>query len=50
VLTIFVPQSGVEKITVNMVDNDHGMQDTIVRVTSPGEAESENECGVIPII
>ena len=25
----FVPQNGVEKIIINMVDNDHGMRDTV---------------------
>ena len=44
-LTIFVPQSGVEKIIVNMVDNDHGMQDTIVRVTSPGDGSGGSRIG-----
>jgi len=32
----FVPQSGVEKIIINMVDNHHGMRDTVVRVTGLG--------------
>ena len=39
----FVPQSGVEKIIVNMVDSDHGMRDTWVQVTGPCKAESEDE-------
>jgi len=26
----FVPQSGCDKIIVNMVDNEHGMHDTVV--------------------
>ena len=45
----FFPQSGVEKIIVNMVNSDHGMQDTVVRVTGLWEAESENECGAVPV-
>jgi len=28
----FIPQSGVEKIIVNMVDSDHGMQDFMILV------------------
>jgi len=31
----FTSQSGVEKVIVNTVNNDHGMRDTVVRVTSP---------------
>ena len=46
----FVPQSGVEKIIINTVDNDHDMQDTVVLVTGPWEAESEDERGAIPVI
>ena len=29
----FVPQSGCKKIIINMIDSDHGMRDTVVRVT-----------------
>ena len=28
-----------------MVNSDHGMQDIVVWVTGPWEAESEDECG-----
>ena len=31
----FVPQIGYEKLIVNMMDNDHGMHDTVVRVSGP---------------
>ena len=43
----FVPQSVCEKIIVNMVVSDHGIQDTVVRVIGPWEVESEDEHGVI---
>ena len=33
-----------------MVDSDHSMQDTVVRVAGPWEVESEDECGAIPIV
>ena len=46
----FAPQSGVEKIIVNMVTNDHGMRDTVVRVTGPCDVESEGERGAVPVI
>jgi len=45
----FAPQSGVVKIIVNMVNDDHGMRDTVVQVTGPGEAESEDERGAVPV-
>ena len=32
-----------------MVNNDYGMQDTVVRVIGPWEAESEDERGAVPI-
>ena len=44
----FVPQTGCEKIIVNIVDSDHGMRNTMVWLTGAWEAESENEHGVIP--
>ena len=28
----FVPLSGCEKIIINMLDSDHGMRDTVIRV------------------
>ena len=46
----FVPPSGGEKITVNIVHSDHDMRDTVVRVTGPWAAESENDRGIIPIV
>ena len=46
----FVPQSGIEKTIVNMIDNDHDMRDTVVWVTGPWEAESEDERGAISIV
>ena len=39
----FIPQSGVEKIIVNMVNSDHGMRDSVIRVSGPWDAESEDE-------
>ena len=45
----FFSQTGVEKIIVNMSNCDHGMWDTVVRVTGPCEAESEDEHGVVPV-
>jgi len=36
-----------EKLTVNMVDNNHVMHDSVIHVSGPREAESE-ECGAIP--
>ena len=46
----FIPHSGVEKIIVNLIDSDHGMQNTIIRVTNPWEAELENERGAILVV
>ena len=46
----FVPQSGVEKIIVNMLDINHGMRDIVVRVTGPWEAESEDEREAISVV
>jgi len=37
----FVPQSGYEKLIVNMVDNDLCMYNTVVWVSGPWKAESE---------
>jgi len=45
----FVLQSGIEKIIINIVDSDHGIQDAVVQVTGPWETESEDECGAIPV-
>ena len=42
------PQSGVEKVIVSMVNNDHGMRDTVVRVSGSWETKSEDELGVVP--
>jgi len=44
-----MPQSGCEKLIMNMVDNDRGMRDVVGRVSGPWEAESE-ECEAIPTI
>ena len=43
-----MPQGGCEIIIVNMVDSDHGMRDTVDHVSSPWEAESVDERGVVP--
>ena len=32
-----------------MIDNDHGMRDTVVRVTGSWEVDSEDECGAVPV-
>ena len=40
-------QSGREKLIVNMVDNNHVMHNTVIHVSDPWEAESE-EWGAIP--
>jgi len=45
----FIPQSGVEKVIVNMVDIDCDMQDIVVRVTGSWEADSEDERGAVPV-
>ena len=34
----FVPQGGCIKLIINMVDSDHDMRETVVRVTGPWEA------------
>jgi len=49
-LAILFPQSGVEKIIVNMADSDCGMRDTVVRVSGPWDANSKEEGGVIPVV
>ena len=46
----FIPHSGVEKIIVNMVNSDRGMQDTVTRVFGPWDADSEEECKVISVV
>jgi len=43
----FMPQSRCEKLIVNMVGSDYGMPDTMVRVSTPWEVESEEEYGAI---
>jgi len=45
----FILKSGVEKIIVNMIDNDHGMRDSVFRVFGPWDAESEDERGAIAV-
>ena len=45
----FAPQSGIEKVIVNIVNNDHSMRDTVVRVTGLWEAESKDERRAVPI-
>ena len=44
----FVPRSGCEKLIMNMVDNNHNMRDTVIRVSGPWEAELEKERGASP--
>ena len=46
----FVPQSGVEKINVNMVNSDHGIRDTMFRVTGQWDVESKYEHGIVLVI
>ena len=46
----FFAQSGAEKVIVNMVNNDHGMRDTMVRVTGLWDAESEDERGAVLVV
>ena len=46
----FILQSGVEKIIINMVDSNRGMQDIVVRVSGPWDADSEEDRGVIPFV
>ena len=43
----FVPQGGCEKSTVNMMDSDHDMRDTVVHATGRWEAESVDERGAL---
>ena len=35
--------SGVEKLIINMVDRDHGIQDSVIRFFGPWDAESDAE-------
>ena len=44
----FVPRSGCKKLIMNMVDNNHNMRDTVIRVSGPWEAELEKERGANP--
>ena len=46
----YFPQSGVEKIIVNMIDSDHSMRDTVFQVTGLWDAESKDGCGSILVI
>ena len=46
----FVPQSGAEKIIINMVDSNHDMWDTLVRVSGPWKVEPDDERGAILIV
>jgi len=40
----------VEKIIINMVDSNRDMQDIVVRVSDPWDADSEEDRGVIPYV
>ena len=42
-----MPEGGYDKLIVNMVDSDHDMRETVVRVTGPWEARSESDRGTI---
>ena len=39
----FISLSGVGKIIVNMVDSDHGVRDSVIQVSGPWDAESDDE-------
>jgi len=43
-----VSQGGCDKLIVNMVNSDHGMRETVVRITGPLAAESESERVAVP--
>ena len=40
-----MPEGGYDKLIVNMVDSDHDMRETVVRVTGPWEVELKSERG-----
>jgi len=44
----FVTRSGCEKLIVNIVESDHSMRDTVVRVSGSWEAKSEKKHRAIP--
>ena len=46
----FVPRSGVEKVIINMVNSDHGMRDTMVQMSGPWDADSEDDRGAVPVV
>ena len=46
----FILQSWVEKIIINMVDNDCDMRDTVVRMFGPWDVDSEKERGAVLVV
>ena len=46
----FVPQSMIENIIVNMIDNGNGPWNIVVWVTSPWEVESKKERGAVLVV
>ena len=44
----FIPQSGCDKLIVNLVDNVHEWRDTVIRVPGPWEAASAENRVIIP--
>ena len=43
----FIPWSGCDRLVVNLVDNDQGLHDTVIRVSDPWEDASAKNRGVI---
>ena len=45
----FKPRKGWQKLIVNLVDNEHGWNGTVVRVFGPWEAILKSVCGLVPL-
>ena len=44
-----LPLGRIEKVIVNIVNDDHGMRDTVVWVSGLWETELEDEHGAVPV-
>jgi len=44
----FAARSGLEKLIINLADNDHGWRETVIRVSGAWEVTAQKDCGVVP--
>ena len=43
----FAARSGLEKLIVNLADNNHGWRETVIRISGTWEAAAQKDCGVV---